>query len=398
MILGLLLPVVAGALAWRSRPGPDPIALLERAQSETRAGRYAGAEAALDRLARLRPPTPTDHMVRAEVASAMGRDQVALDELTLVPSGDPAGPMARLRSGLIEVKRGRLRAAEGHFLAALAGDPRAPQPRRELAYIYALQHRFGDLDRQFEALSDLEGLDDKSLVTWSRIRSANWNATGDLEALEKAVAADPEDRLSRLVLAEGRLRSNLPDEAERVLSALPDSDSDPDATAIRVSIALARGDQPRAESLFANGPPDHPALARFRGTMALTRRDVPAAVRHFRLALTAEPNDRAALFGLGTALKMSGAPAEAEPYFEAARRIDHLGTLVERIVRKESLDEPRMPARMGEACEGASRLGEARAWYRSAIARDPLDEASQRALYRLDHRGDGTSRGSGPGG
>ncbi len=387
VILGLLLPIVAGALAWRSRPGPDPIALLERAQSETRAGRYAGAEAALDRLARLRPPTPTDHMVRAEVASAMGRDQVALDELALVPAGDPAGPMARLRSGLIEVKRGRLRAAEGHFLAASAGDPRAPQPRRELAYIYALQHRFGDLDRQFKALSDLDGLDDKSLVTWSRIRSANWNAAGDMEALERAVAADPEDRLSRLVLAEGRLRSNRPDEAERVLSALPDSD--PDATALRVSIALDRGDQARAESLLADGPPGHPALSRFRGTLALTRRDPMAAARHFRLALAAEPNDRTALFGLATALKISGAPAEAEPYFEAARRIDHLGTLVERIVRKDSLDEPGMPARMGEACEAAGRLSEARAWYRAAIARDPLDETSQRALYRIDHRGDG---------
>ena len=47
-----------------------------------------------------------------------------------------------------------------------------------------------------------------------------------------------------------------------------------------------------------------------------------------------------------------------------------------------------MPARLGAACEAAGRLGEARAWYRLAIARDPLDEASQRALYRLGPRPD----------
>lgn len=385
VILGLLLPIVAGVLAWRSLPGPDPIALLERAQSETRAGRYAGAEAVLDRLARLRPPTPTDHMVRAEVASAMGRDRDALGELAQVPDGDPAGPMARLRAGRIEVKLGLLRAAEGHFLAALAGAPDALLPRRELAYLHALQHRLDELDRQFEALSDLGGLDEETLVVWSRIHSANWNPKGDMDALARAVAADPDDRRSRLVLAEGHLRANRVDASELTLDPLPGDD--PDARALRVAIALVRGDQAGAEGLLAAGPTDHPGLARLRGTQALGRGDPATAARHFRIVLAAEPNDRAALFGLGLALKGQGEAAESASLLEAARRHDHLGTIVEKILRAGGLDEPGIRARLGEACEAAGRLGEARAWYRSAIARDPLDEASQRALYRLEHRG-----------
>ena len=376
--------MVAGVVGW-SWPRPSPGALLTRALSDLGAGRVEDAERALSQLARLREPTSIDRLARARVAEAEGDDERALEELGRVPDGDPPAATANLLAGRIEVRLGRLRPAERSFRAALAGDPTAAQPRRELAYLFALQHRPDDLDREFAALSDRNQLDDKTLVTWSRIRSANWDASGDLEALERAVTADPGDRPSRLALAEGLLRSNRPAEAERVLSPLPDSD--PDATALRVSVALDRGDPSRAESLLAGGPDDHPALARFRGTMALARRDAPEAVRHFRIALKAEPNDRAALFGLGTALKMSGDPAGAEPYFEAARRHDRLCSLVERVVRKESLDDPHLRAELGEACESAGRLDEARAWYRSAIAHDPVDEVSQRALYRLDHRG-----------
>jgi hypothetical protein len=43
----------------------------------------------------------------------------------------------------------------------------------------------------------------------------------------------------------------------------------------------------------------------------------------------------------------------------------------------------KLPARLGAACEAAGRLAEARAWFRLAIARDPLDTGSQHALFRL---------------
>jgi tetratricopeptide (TPR) repeat protein len=323
-------------------------------------------------------------MVRAEVARAMGRDQVALDELAAVPTDDAAGPMARLRAGVIEVKRGRLRAAEGHLLAAIAAAPEAVEPRRELAYVYALQHRIGDLDRQFEALSGLNGLDEKSVVTWARIHQGIWNARGDLDALTRAVEADPGDSRTRLTLAEGLLREHRIDDAEETIARLPDSDAD--ARVMRVQLALARGDRAGADALLAGGTADHPGLARLRGTEALARRDLPAAIEQFRVSLAAEPNDRASQFGLGTALRLAGRTAEAEPFLESARRFDAIGTLIERVVSRTALDEPGMAARVGAAFEAAGRLAEARAWYRLAIARDAFDEASQQALYRLDRR------------
>jgi tetratricopeptide (TPR) repeat protein len=353
------------------------------------AGRDGPAEAALTRLARLRAPTPADRLVRGQLALVRGRDEAALEEFGRVPDDDPGAAFAHLLGGQVEERRSRLREAEAHYRAALSGGSAEVPSRRRLAYLFLLQHRLREFDEQYRALSDAHQLDDRSLAIWSRVHSGIWDASSDLEALRKAVEADAGDRASRLALAEAHLRGNRPDEAGRVLSPLPDSD--PEARALRVSIALARGEASEAESLLATGPSDHPDLARLRGNQALARGDAAGAARQFRFVLGAEPGDRAALFGLGTALKMLGNPTEAGPLLERARRHDHLATLVERIVRKEGLDEPEIRARLGEACEAAGRLDEARAWYRSAIARDPLDEASQRALYRLEHRG-GPSR------
>ena len=41
---------------------------------------------------------------------------------------------------------------------------------------------------------------------------------------------------------------------------------------------------------------------------------------------------------------------------------------------------------LGAACEAVRRLPEARAWYNLAVQTNPLDEAAQKALYRLRHR------------
>ena len=39
---------------------------------------------------------------------------------------------------------------------------------------------------------------------------------------------------------------------------------------------------------------------------------------------------------------------------------------------------------LGAACAALDRKGEARAWYKLAIALDPLDAESQQALFRLN--------------
>ena len=166
------------------------------------------------------------------------------------------------------------------------------------------------------------------------------------------------------------------DDVEAILSALPGSD--PEARAIRARSALERGDVAAAAALLAEGPADHPGLARLRGRLALARRQGAEAVRHFRAALAAEPDDRDALSGLGAALRLVGDAAAAEPVEKAARDLDRLGGLIQRAASSANRNDPRLLHDLGAACEAVGRRPEARAWYRLAIAQDPLDRESQR--------------------
>jgi predicted Zn-dependent protease len=323
-------------------------------------------------------------LLRAEVVVGLKRPaEDALAELAAIPDDHPLAPLARLRAGQIQIRRGLTRPAEAAFLASLRLFPRGVQPRKELVYIYNIQHRQAELDAMLGALQDLDALDFSYLLHWTKTRNTPWNPGGDLPALEQFVAADPEDRWSRLALAEALRRLDRLDDAERVLGSLPASD--PEARAKRVVIAMGRGDFVAAESLLAEGPADHPALASLRGQLALRRHDGAAAVRHFRLALAADPLDHGALSGLGTALRSVGQPDAARPYLEAAQRHEQLWHLVARAATAEGERDPTLPHQLGMACAAVGRNQEARAWLKLAIQRDPLDAQGQQTLFELEH-------------
>jgi tetratricopeptide (TPR) repeat protein len=344
---------------------------------------YVQADVACEQLARLRTPVAVDRFLRAEVKIGLNQLDAALLELSMIPDDHPIAPLARLRAGQIEIRKSRPRLAEIAFLASLALLPRGVQPRKELVYIYNIQHRQAELDTQLADLLDLDALDFQTILHWTKTRHTVWNPEGDLAALEKFVAADPADRWSRLALEEGLRRLDRLDQAEAVLAALPATDSD--AGAQRVHLLMARTDFSSAESLLADGPPDHPELARLRGQLALRRRDGQSAVYHFRLAHRADPLDHVTLSGLGTALRMVGRTEEALPYLEAARRYESVWALVARAATAEGELDPKLPGQLGRACAAIGRVQEARAWLKLAIQKDPLDELSQQTLFDLEH-------------
>ena len=364
-------------LGIRSQPG------VLRADAAYKAGRYAEADGALHRLERLRPPTPVERFLRAEVDVAFDRQVEALAELAAIPDDHPLAPVARLRTGQIQVRRGRTRPAEAALLASLRLLPRSVQPRKELVFIYNIQHRQIELDAVLGELLDLDALDYQYVLHWTKTRNVVWNPNGDLASLEKFAAADPEDHWSRLALVEALRRLDRIDDAERALAPLPLSD--PRTRTKRVLIAMDRGDFVAAESLLADGPSDDPQLARLRGQLALRRRDGAAAAEQFRITLAADPIDRVALSGLGTALGLLGRTAEARPYLEAAHRHDDLWKLVSRAATTEGEHDPKLPRQLGIACAAVGRNQEARAWLRLAISRDPLDAESQQTLFELEH-------------
>jgi tetratricopeptide (TPR) repeat protein len=378
--LGALASLTVGGLVALAWPSPDPDRLWEQAYNELRANQFDRAGASLARLGRLRAPTPKDRVLAAQVAMARGRNEQALNELALVPDDHPLAPQARLQTGQLELRRKRYVPAEAALLKALELDPKRVQARRELIYIYGMQLRRPELDATFRALSEGSALSYREVFLWCLTRGVTWEAREVEETLGKCLQADPNDRWSRLGLAEGLLKQGRFAETEAILAPLPETDAD--ARDIRVRLALDRGDDVAAEALLAGGPLDHVGLALLRGRFALARGDGPEAVRHFRIAHDRAPNLRESIFGLGQALQKTGDPAAA-PLIEEARKHDRLGSLVQRAAVEANRSDPNLILDLGDACAAVGRIPEARAWYNLAVGRDPLDTRAQQSLARL---------------
>jgi tetratricopeptide (TPR) repeat protein len=367
-----------GALVAWTRRGVDPELIRRETEADLRAGRYKQAAAALAKLSDL---TPRDYILKAQVAKALSYPDQALDDLAKIPDGDPAAPGARLLAGQIELRRDRLRLAEKALLAALALDPTLVQAHRQLIYIDGMLLRRRQINEHFQALARLAPMTFDDVFSWCLTRNTVWEPHERAVDLRRFVAADPDDRWSRAALAETLRQIGRREEAANVLSILPESD--PDARAVRARLALDRGDDRAVEAILAEGPADHIELARLRGRFALAHGDGQAAVRHFRAAYDAEPDDRDTVFGLGTALAVAGDRVAAAPFLRDSQAYDTLGALLTRAANPANHSNVALMRALGAACEAVHRLPEARAWYNLAVQANPLDEEAQKALYRL---------------
>lgn len=389
----VVVVVLAAALSRLRRPDPDEV--YESALGALEAGRFEAAESALGRLGLLRRPTVLDRGVRARVDIALGRIDAAVAGLATIPDDHPLAAWARLRVGQLERGRHRLRAAETALRQAMVLEPGLIEARRELIYLLGLQLRRRALGAEFAALAERSTLTAKEVWVWCLLHDLAWWTPAELATvLRPALKADPDDRWSRLALAESERRQGHFDAAETLLAPLPADD--PDARAARAGMALERQGPESAEALLAEGPEDHPGLAALRGRLALARRDGPAAVRYFERARAADPGRRRSLADLGHAWQIAGEPEKARPLLQAAAKIDVLSSLLLKAEPRIGLPDPdpELWRRLGSACEDAGLLPEARAWYTLATTHDPLDPNAQRALHRLK----ATPAGSGPNG
>ena len=372
-----------GGLLLASRP-VDPDQTWRDAQAALREGHIDRAEELVHRLSRAREPLPQDWMLRGQVAIAREREDEGIADLKRIPEDHPLGARAWLLIGQIELRRDRARFAEEALLKALSLDPTVQQAHRELIYIYGMQLRRRELNREFTALSELSDLSYENLFHWCLMRNCLWEPGEVAQTLGGYLEVDPDDRHSRVALADNYRRLGLYDEAEEALAPLPDDDVE--ALAARVMIAMDRHQEDRAEELLESGPPDDPELARIRGRIALARRDGREAVRQYRLAYEADPSNRDTLFGLINALELSGDAQAAAPLRRDAKLLDEFNTVVQRMSMREGRADPHIVTDAAEACLALGLISEARGWYKLAIARNPLDSASQQALFRLNEK------------
>ena len=375
--------VLALALFALAAGRPDPDRLWLSIQEDWKAGRLDRARAGMDRLLRLRPAADEHYLVLARLDMARGRDAEALEPLGHIADGSPMGAWARTCEGKIAIRNGRARKAEDALLRAVRLAPDDPAPRRELVLLYCLQRRRRELSEQFAMLSRLTPLDFDQMLLWSSSLAASWDPSEAAPILEGFVEADPDDRLSRLTLAEAYRRLRRIDDARAVLGPLPTSD--PDVRAILARIAQSRGDAGEAERLIGDDADRHPVLARMRANLDLNRRDLRSAVRHLRAAATADPHNRAVLYQLGDALTRLGEVEEGRRYVAASKEHDALFELLERIEEPGARSDVQLLSRIAAASLRVGLRAEARNWYLLALRLDPTRTEIQKSLYQLDH-------------
>jgi hypothetical protein len=244
-----------------------------------------------------------------------------------------------------------------------------------------MQLRRPELSREFLALKKANVFTFKNAFHWCLLRNNSWEPREAIADLSRFVAADPLDRWSRLALAENYRRMGLHGEAESVLSSLAPEDYE--ANSLHLQIALDRHENERADQLLAHAPPNDAVAARVRGRRALARRDGQSAVRYFQSAYAADPSNRDTIFGLLSAWELIGNQKEAAPLRAMARNLDRLNTLILQAAKPTAPGDAALMRELGATCAALHRDEEARAWFELAIARDPLDQSAQQALFQL---------------
>jgi tetratricopeptide (TPR) repeat protein len=384
LLMALVVVVGLSLFVIRSLTRPDAETLSKRAQNEFMAQQYDLAAADLEQVLQIRPPTPFDLMLKAQILMLKGENDQALEILNRIPDDHAMGPQARLQAGQLELRRNRFVPAEQFFLQALKLNPKLERARRELIYIYGMQLRRAELSASFRALTEVAPLTYSEVFLWCLSRGLSWEAVEIVETLKKCIEADPNDRWARLGMAEGLRELGRFDEAEAAIQPLPESD--PVARASRVLIALDRGDVQTADTLLETGPNDDVELALLRGRFALARGDGPEAVRQFQIAYNLAPTLREAVLGLSQALKNTGDLKAAAPLAVESRKHERLATLIQKAAVESNRSDRALMRDLGAACADLNRLEEARAWYNLAVSEDPFDNEAQEGLARVKER------------
>lgn len=351
--------------------------------------------AAAGRLAALpeKELTPADRLQLANLFDLQNQPEEAIKQLEKIPDQDKNAAQARLGEGRLHLARTRRAAqAELQLKKAVELDPNSVMGWSQLSNLYDIQNRVELRNACYLKLDELSGLTRDQLLLWTSDRRPDAIQRDIGQILELFVKVDPDDAYSALALGEDRRRRG------DLKSALPSNKPNlpvyiKDAVAILATeIMMDQNDVGMAESVLTALEPaeikENDLLLKYHrqmGRVQFARKLWAMAEKSLEKAVAVRP-DRESYQLLIQIMKLQKRSADAAVYETQLKRIDRLEDLAQKAMAILHRDDP---AWLGQVAAAAAELGRfdvARAWLRQILAKDPLNQNIQAAIFQMTQR------------
>lgn len=342
------------------------------------------------------PPTSltsAQHMLLAACFERFDRLQDALDQLQFVTDTAAEAADARLSEGQIfYFKLSDAVKSEKAFRQALQLNPNQVQAWGRLAMLYELRNQIVERDQCFVALDALSALDREQLLLWTCNRRPDSLAHEKNTMLQAFLKTDPRDDVTRLALIDD-LRSR--GQFEDALALVQSPESHFDSNFKNLLVAEINFDQGQLQDAQLLLDPLNPTRflgkeqRRFlsaRARIDLITRKYQEVVSNLCQMLESEPLDRLSNQMMIQVLHFQMKPADAAVFEARLKLIDQLEDLGQKARATLHREDAQWTNAIVKTAKELGRLELARAWLRTLLAKDPLNQMVQQEMYQLDQQ------------
>jgi tetratricopeptide (TPR) repeat protein len=400
-VLALLaFGALAGAVAVLAVARLRPIPSLDGVEPLLAASRFDDVERRVGAYLRVHPESTQANMLMAQVALARDdqKPSLALEHLRRIRSSDRSiQAIVQLNQGKAYSALARYDLAEAAWKEALRLDPRVPEAGWALLGLYYVQSRRDEAHQLGLALHAVEpDPRDRAQLLLELLRQDAQTLVFETVApvLEPAVRDHPEDLHTAIALGLALVRSSRIDQGLSILRQSVQRHGDNRDAWDAWLRGLDEGRQlDKLDEELARLPTaiaGDPRFERYRGAVAMERRDWSRAADAYLRAWRSDSSDLQVLYRLYRMLRTAGRHQEAEAFgFKARQAIAARDQALE-LYRQANAEttlgvalHAQLYQRLADLREGMGRSDEALAWHRLVLRDQPDDPISRKAVARL---------------
>jgi len=392
---GFSLLVLWCGCGFQPDPQADRRTLADFLNAPARSSADAAALAA-GRLAALPQEqlTPADRLQLANFFDLQNQPEQAIGQLQKIPDQDKNAAQARLGEGRLHLARTRRAAlAELQLKKAVELAPNNALGWAQLSNLYDIQNRIELRNACYLKLDELSGLNRDQLLLWTSDRRPDAVQRDIGRILQLFVNADPADTISALALGEDRRRRGELDAAGNAINPFTADLNSPAFAILESEIMMDQGDAAKAQTVLNQIKPadikQNDILLKYHRQMGRVQfglKQWANAEESLKNAVANHQHDRESYQLLIQILKLQKRPADAAVYETQLKRMDHLEDLAQKAMATLHRDDPAWLEQVAAAAAELGRFDVARAWLRQILARDPLNQKIQAAIFQMTER------------